>query len=237
MISDTLYVFGNWKCHMTSDEGRRWLERFAQGYRSHPRLRVVVAPTLLSLEALAAGLGQLRLPGFALAAQDISPFPKGSYTGAVAADMLRGLATYAIVGHGERRRYFHESTMEVVRKVGEAMDAGVTPLICVDDDNAVAQLGALDDHLPQSPLIAYTPSPATGVTVAETPIRVAEAVARIHRLFPAWPILYGGGVGPDNASRYLTLSGLSGVFVGRASRDPEAFAASCKQALALLDQA
>lgn len=236
MTSATLYVFGNWKSHMTSDEGRRWFDRFAQKYRPHPRLQVVVAPTLLSLEALASHLGQLRLPGLALAVQDISPFPKGSYTGAVAADMIKGLAAYTIVGHGERRRYFHESVMEVVRKVGEAMDAGLIPLICVDDDNAVAQLGALDDQLPQSPLIAYTPKPATGVTVGETPTRVAEAVARIRRLFPVWPILYGGGVRPDNASAYLTLPGLSGVFVGGASRDPDAFAVICNQAVTQLDR-
>ena len=178
-----------------------------------------------------------KLPGLALAVQDLSPFPKGSYTGAVAADMISGQAAYAIVGHGERRRYFHESTMEVVRKVGEAMDAGVTPLICVDDDNAVAQLGALDDHLPESPLVAYTPRPVTGVTVAETPSRVAEAVTRIRRLFPVWPILYGGGVEPDNALTYLTLPGLSGVFVGRASRNPDDFAAICEQAAAQLDRA
>lgn len=232
MTSSPIYVFGNWKCQMSSEEGRRWFDRFAQCYRPHPLVQVVVAPTLLSLESLSSHVKNLRLPGVSLAAQDVSPFPKGSYTGAVAADLIAGLAGYTIVGHNERRRYFHETTMEVVRKVGESIDARLIPLICVDDDNAIAQLGALDDDLSESPLIAYTPQPASGVEVAESPVRVAEAVARIRRLFSIWPILYGGSVGPDNASAYLSLPDLSGVFVGAASLDPDAFAAICSQAAA-----
>lgn len=230
MNSTTLYIFANWKCHLSSIEGRRWFDRFAARYQPHGRLQVVVAPTVLSLETLAAHLGQLRLPGVALAVQDVSPFPKGSYTGAVAADMITGLARYAIVGHFERRRYFHETTMEVVRKVGEVADAGLTPLICVDDDVAVAQLGALDDNLAEAPLIAYTPTPAANISVAASPARVAEAVSRLRRLFPEWPILYGGGVRADNVQEYLGLAGLAGVFVGGASLDPDGFAAMCNQA-------
>lgn len=236
MTASPIYIVGNWKCHLSSSEGKRWLDRFAQSYRPHPRLRVVVAPTLLSLEALATHLGDLRLPGLSLAAQDVSPFPKGSYTGAVAADLLAGLASYAIVGHSERRRYFHETTMDVARKVGEAMDARLTPLICVDDDNAVGQLGALDDQLPETPLIAYTPVLAAGVVVAETPARVAEAVARIRKLFPVWPMLYGGAVNRDNALAYLSLPGLSGVMIGRASLDADGFAAVCSQAADLVSR-
>jgi triosephosphate isomerase len=234
MNSTTLHIFANWKCHLSSTEGRRWFDRFAEHYQPQERLQVVVAPTVLSLEALAAHLGKLRLPGVALAVQDISPFPKGSYTGAVAADMITGMAGYAIVGHLERRRYFHETTMEVVRKVGEVMDVGLTPLICVDDDNAVAQLGALDDNLAEAPLIAYTPASAATISVAASPARVAEAVSRIRRLFPAWPILYGGGVRVDNVRGYLGLAGLSGVFVGAASLDPDGFASMCNQAARFL---
>lgn len=234
MNSTSLYIFANWKCHLSSNEGRRWFDRFAARYQPHERLQVVVAPTVLSLEALAAHLGQLGLPGVALAVQDISPFPKGSYTGAVAVDMIAGLARYAIVGHLERRRYFHETNMEVVRKVGEVTDVGLTPLICVDDDNAVAQLGALDDNLAKAPLIAYTPVPAANISVAASPARVVEAVSRIHRLFPEWSILYGGGVRTDNLQNYLGLAGLAGVFVGGASLDPDGFAAMCNRATRFL---
>jgi triosephosphate isomerase len=124
--------------------------------------------------------------------------------------------------------------MEVVRKVGEVVDVGLTPLICVDDDIAVAQLGALDDNLAEAPLIAYTPTPAANISVAASPARVAEAVSRIRRLFPEWSILYGGGVRTDNVQEYLGLTGLAGVFVGGASLDPDGFAAMCNQATRFL---
>lgn len=224
------YIIANWKCHKTGVEGRRWLDRFAGLYKPHPEVQVIVAPTLLSLENLAAHVDRMGLKNFALAAQDISPFPRGGYTGAVAADMVAGLAHYVIIGHSERRRYFHETGMDVVNKVTEAADAGLIPIVCVDGTHALAQLDALEDIECQELLVAYTPVKGVTANIPAPPAEVGEAVGHIRQMFSHRPVVYGGGLLPGNVRKYLQIPVLSGVFVGESSLDPDVFADICGQA-------
>jgi triosephosphate isomerase len=227
------YIVANWKCHKTGDEGRRWFDRFAVLYKPHPEVQIVVAPSMLSLENLAAHVHCLGLENVALAVQDVSPFPRGAYTGAVAADMVAGLARYALVGHSERRRYFHETNMDVANKVSEAVDARLIPVVCVDGSNALAQLGALEDSLSEPLLVAYTAVEAMGARIAEEPRRVVDSVRHIKEMFSSWPIIYGGALQPANVGKYFHLPQLSGVFIGDASLDPAIFANICSQAVPL----
>jgi triosephosphate isomerase len=224
------YVVGNWKSHKTSDAGRLWLDRFAAIYRPHPDVQVIIAPSMVSLESIALHLKGLGLLKVFLAAQDISPFPKGSYTGAVAADLVKNLAGYAIIGHSERRRYFHETNQDVVNKVIEAADSGLTPIVCVDSSNAHAQLAALASIECDRLLVAYTPVDALNFNIPESPEKVAETVLRLRQMFPAYPVVYGGALFPGNVQAYLRLSALAGVFIGSSSLEPESFAEICEQA-------
>lgn len=224
------YVIGNWKCHKSSDDGRRWLDKFAALYRPHREVQVIVAPSMVSLEAIAIHLEGLNLENVSLAAQDVSPFPKGSYTGAVAADMVTKMAGYAIIGHSERRRYFHETSQDVLNKVTEAADSGLTPIVCVDSYNTLAQLGGLADIECKQILIAYTPVDVLNFNISESPAKVVEAVEHIRQKFPTFPVVYGGALLPGIAKDYLQLSLLSGVFVGASSLEPEPFADICNQA-------
>ena len=223
------YVIGNWKCHKSSDEGRRWFDRFSELYRPRQDVQVIVAPSMVSLESIAAHLAGLRLDNVFLAAQDISPFPKGSYTGAVAADMVRKMAGYVIIGHSERRRYFHETSQDVVNKVTEAADSGLVPIVCIDSAGALDQLAALADIECSKLLVAYTPVDALNFDIPESPAKVAEMVEYIRQKFPACPAVYGGALIPGNVRDYLQLSPLAGVFVGESSLDPDQFAGICNQ--------
>ncbi|OGR15856.1 MAG: hypothetical protein A2X81_18260 [Desulfobacterales bacterium GWB2_56_26] len=226
------YVIGNWKCYKTSEDGRLWLEKFARLYRPHDDLQVVIAPTFLSLESLAAHLDRLSLAGVALAAQNISPFPRGGYTGEIAADMVRGLARYVIVGHSERRRYFHESNQQIMNKVTEAADAKLVPIVCVDSVTSLPLLGAIADLDVDRLVVAYTPVDSINFSIIESPTKVGETVNHIRQMFPRWPVVYGGGLLPGNADGYLGIPALSGLFVGASSLEPETFAEICRQAAA-----
>lgn len=223
-------VIGNWKSHKTSDEARRWLDTFAQGYTASPDLEVVIAPTLLSLESVARYLEELRLDRVSLAAQDVSSFPRGGYTGAVAADMLKGLAQYVIVGHSERRRYFHETQADVTNKVTEVIDAGLKPVVCVDRSYAAFQLSSLADLETGDTIVAYCPVDALSFRIPESLANVLEAAGEIRNTFPNRAIIYGGSLTPENVGEYLGLAELAGVFVGSASLDAESFLDVCRQA-------
>lgn len=227
-----MYVIANWKCYKSSEDGRRWLDRFAQLYRPHAGLQVVVAPSALSLEGLAAHLESLRLDGVALAAQNISPYPRGGYTGEIAADMVAGLARYAIVGHSERRRYFHESNQQIVNKVSEAVDARLIPIVCVDSGTSQPLLSAIADLDVEQLVVAYTPVESLNFQIAESPAKVGETVEQLRKSFPRWPVVYGGGLVPDNLDGYLRLPALAGIFVRSSSLEPEIFADICRRASA-----
>ena len=224
------YIIGNWKCHKNTADGCRWLDAFASQYRPSQDLQVILAPSFICLENLSIYLKQINVVQFALATQDISPYPKGGYTGAIAADMVRGMAAYALVGHSERRRYFHETNQDVVNKVHEAVDFGLRPILCVEQGNAMSQLAPLADIDCEKMIIAYCPVDALTFRIPESPEKVAEAARFISEMHPNRAIVYGGSINSDNAREYLDIPGLAGLIVGAASLEPESFAAICNVA-------
>ena len=223
MTGGKTYVIGNWKSYKRFAEAKLWLDAFAALYVPHDAVEVIIAPTFLCLEQLNEYLRSLRLVNVSLAAQDISPYPKGAYTGAIAGDLLRDVADYVIVGHSERRRYFKETSNDVGNKVSEAVDADLVPIVCVDAPYAMSQLTALNDIETDRVIIAYGPVEALSGRIPQQIEKVVEAVGFISQIHPKWPIVYGGALSAENASSYAGVAGLSGLFVGSASLDPDSF--------------
>jgi triosephosphate isomerase len=223
------FVIGNWKCHKTLEDAQRWFDEFAGLYKPVAGVAVILAPSFICLDSLSGYVRRLNLENVSLAAQDISPFPKGAYTGAVAADMVKGMADYVIVGHSDRRRYFHETSQDVANKVTETVDAGLVPIVCVDRPYAVSQLTALSDIDCDKMIIAYGPVDALSIRIPQAPKGVIEAADLIARVHPRRAIVYGGSISPENAREYAGLPGISGLFVGAASLDAVSFAAICTE--------
>lgn len=226
----TRYVLANWKSHKTLPDAEAWLDKFCLRYASHPNVQVIIAPPALYLHPLRQKLVQSNTTHIALAAQDVSPFPLGAYTGAIAADMLRDLIAFAIVGHSERRRYFHETNQEIANKVSEVRSVDIKPIVCVDRPYARAQLAALPEEDLNGLIIGYGPVEAIGIDIPQSLAKTEEALEEIRQIAPNNPILYGGSINRDNAEEYLKLAGIAGLMAGTASLDPEEFALICEAA-------
>lgn len=224
----TKYVIGNWKSNKEREAAQKWFSDFASLYKPVEGLEVIVAPSFICLCSLSEYVEALDLENFSLAAQDVSPFPKGAYTGAVAADMIKRMVDYVIIGHTERRRYFHETSQDTANKMAETVDAGLTPIVCIDQPYSMSQLTALNDIDSDKLIIAYGPE-ATTARIPEQSDRVAEAAKFISEIQLGRPIIYGGSLMADNVDEYIALPALSGLFVGDASLDVKSFATICNK--------
>jgi len=221
-------VVANWKANLSLQQAEKWLVELSEGYRPISGIRVVLAvpfPFLVPLQTRFPSL-----PGVSWAAQDISPYPLGNYTGAVPAAWLNSLVDYALVGHRERRRYFHETIQEVANKSNEAIAEDICPILCVDLDIAQQQSAAVETEEMEHLVVAYTPADADHLEVARNVSSVADGVRQVASLFPGCPILYGGGVNVGNVAELIKLPQVSGVMAAGGCLNPLSF-------LELLDNA
>jgi len=217
------YLICNWKCHKDEQAVAKWLERFAENYTVSEKIEIVICPSFLHIPFLKTRVKELCLEQVTLAAQDVSPFPRGNYSGAVSADMIKPFAQMAVVGHSERREYFHETNHDATNKVAELADTGMTPILCLDDSYLHAQLSAIADIEYSQIIAAYCPTYALNSRKAETVENIKKAIADIRIFLPKAPIIYGGGISPENAKQYWQIDGLSGLFVGSAGLDADSF--------------
>jgi triosephosphate isomerase len=188
-------------------------------------------------------------------AQDISAFTHGAYTGEVAAPMVADFgATFAIVGHSERRAYHRESAELVAVKAHRALEAGLTPIVCVGETLEEREAGSteqvvgaqLDEVLAKLSaqeaariVVAYEPVWAIG-TGKSASSEQAQAVHQFLRSRLAAkgagvadvPLLYGGSVKPDNAEELFRQPDIDGGLIGGASLKDQDFLAICKAAAA-----
>ncbi len=245
-----LTIIGNWKMNGSLSANQQLIQGLLGSgladMAKNARLALCVPyPYLIQVADLLAN------SGIGLGAQDVSDHPNGAYTGDVSANMLQELGCrYVIVGHSERRQYHHEGDGLVARKAKAALQANMTPIICVgeteeehDDGKTLVvvrrQLQAVLDLLQgqvASCVLAYEPVWAIGTGKVPTPAQ-AQDVHRELRLqlakFDAEAaskvaILYGGSLKPDNAKDLLAMPDIDGGLVGGASLNADDFLALCQ---------
>jgi triosephosphate isomerase len=217
-------LIANWKSHKSQSEAKAWFTTFttklsAQKNESY-EMSVVVAPSSIYLES-AIRLVE-HVSSISIAAQDVSQFPLGSYTGAIAATQLFSLGVrYALVGHSERRRYFGETSQVVGQKIEQLLENAITPIVCVDEKEMQQQAEMISTEHRRQCVVAYEPVSAIGTGIGEDVSHVTGVISIAKQAFGDIPILYGGSVDLRNINEYLLVA--DGALIGAASLDPAQF--------------
>ena len=234
-------IAGNWKMNHGPSATRDFLAGFTAADDA-AGVRILIFPPFLSFAAAVEAAG----PGVELGVQNIHEAPSGAFTGEVSAGMaVEAGATLALVGHSERGHVFGEGDDRVAAKTRAAVEAGLSPVVCVGERLEERRAGRLEEVLLRqldaaldvleagdSWLLAYEPVWAIGTGETATPADASEAHGILGRRLEARgfdrsriPILYGGSVKPANAAELLAAEGIDGVLVGGASLDPADFGA------------
>src|SRR5271154_393476 len=232
--------------YKTQAETRAFFDVFRPLVAHSKHCDIVVAPPFTSLDVAARAV---RGTSIAIAAQNVHGGPEGAFTGEICARMLVEIGCAAvIIGHSERRQYYNETDDSVHRKTKAALEAGLTPIVCVGEilseresnhTEAVLNrqfeggLGALTPAEFSRILLAYEPVWAIGTGKTATPEQAAQAHGYLRELAAvrfsfeeasALRILYGGSVKPDNIRGLMAQAEIDGALVGGASLDPKSFA-------------
>jgi triosephosphate isomerase (TIM) len=239
------FVAANWKMYKTVQEAFAFTREFANTVKDVADVEIVLAPPFTAIHTVAEAARNSRI---GVAAQDVYWEREGAFTGEVSARMIKEAgAEYVIIGHSERRRLFQETDETVNKKLGAALGADLTPIVCIgetlDEREANQTLAVLDKQIKAgldglngdqvaSLVIAYEPVWAIGTGRNATPQQADEAHAHIRSRLRQWfggraadncHVIYGGSVKPDNIHELVMLPDVDGALVGGASLDVRAF--------------
>ncbi len=238
-------IAGNWKMYKTTAEAQAFIAALSEPTGPAQR-RILLAVPFPGLEGAVAAAAKTKI---AIGAQNMHDMPEGAYTGEVSGRMLKASgASFVILGHSERRQYFHESNAFVNRKLKRALADGLMPILCIGElaehrengsqfDVLKTQLeGCLHEVNAEQAMqiaIAYEPVWAIGTGKTATP----EIAQEVHRFIRDWLemrfginssesicLIYGGSVKPDNIASLMQQTDIDGVLVGGASLDAKSFA-------------
>ena len=247
------YVVGNWKLNGSVPGNELLLRAILKEVKPQPGRHLAVC---VPAPYLAQARGLLEGTPVAWGGQDVSRFEKGAYTGDVSAAMLREFgATFAIVGHSERRSLFGDTDAIVAEKLAAARKAGLTPIFCVGETLEERERGVteavlarqLDAVLGKSgaaaldgALMAYEPVWAIGTGRTATAAQAQEVHAFLRgrvagkdaALAARLPLLYGGSVKGANAAELFAMPDVDGGLIGGASLVAEDFLAIWRAAVA-----
>jgi triosephosphate isomerase len=233
------YVIGNWKMNGSRAANKALLDGLKAGVPAKKGgVEIAVCPPFVYIESVAAAVAGSPI---GVGSQDVSEYEKGAYTGEVPVSMQKEVgATYAIIGHSERRSLFGETDDWVAKKTVAALTGGLVPVVCVGElesereggltEKVLAKqldavLAAIPSPTPGSIVIAYEPVWAIGTGKTATPEMAQETHAFIRNhlkkggeAFAAQTaILYGGSVKANNAEGLFAMADIDGGLVGGAS--------------------
>ena len=243
----TKIVAGNWKMHNNAEQTEDLLNDLISKIPTQTETRVIVAPTFVNLASAAE---HLEFTNIEVAAQNMHQSESGAFTGEISADMLKSIGVNVVIlGHSERRLYFHESDATIAYKTDTALKHEMEVIFCFGEELKDRQSenhfniveNQLQDglfHLEESDwksiILAYEPVWAIGTGETASPDQAQEMHAFVREVVRGKfgnevaenvSILYGGSVKPDNAKEIFSKPDVDGGLIGGAALKADDFAA------------
>ena len=237
-------IAGNWKMNKTPKEAEALLGDVLNVAKGAACEVVVCTPYVDLPCACAVAKGS----NVNVGAQNLHFKASGAYTGEISAAMLQELGVgYVIIGHSERREYFAETDATVALKIGAALAAGLTPILCVGESLEQREQGIMGEHIRTQikialadvsaadmgkVVIAYEPIWAIGTGKTATSEQAQEVCKLIRDTLvelyddataQSVSILYGGSMNAKNAAELLAQPDIDGGLIGGASLKAEDF--------------
>ena len=237
-------IAANWKMYKTIREAEDYVSQFLPLVRDAGDVDKLIAPPFTALGAVADALAGSDI---LVAAQDVFYEEQGAFTGEVSPVMVKDAGgSFVIVGHSERRQYFHETDAMVNKKAKAALNAGLGVILCMGETleernsnrtfdvikrQVVEGLAEFGEGEFKNTVLAYEPIWAIGTGVTATPAQAEEAHGFIRSIVREifggiaddLRILYGGSVKPENVKDIMASPNVDGALVGGASLDPQVF--------------
>ena len=245
---DRKLVAGNWKMNLLRQDAQ-WLMAEIIGMLADEEsrnVRVAIIPPFVHIGALVQQAASDKRIG--IGAQNCSDKVSGAFTGEVSASMINSVGgKYIIVGHSERRAYFHESDEQLLNKTKLTLQEKLTPIFCCGESLADRNSGnyfeivkqqltnslfelSIDDI--KNCVIAYEPVWAIGTGLTASPDQAQEMHAFIRKLVAEkyedavadqTTILYGGSCNEKNAKELFALPDVDGGLIGGAALKSRSF--------------
>jgi triosephosphate isomerase (TIM) len=184
------FIAANWKMHKTIPETQEFLSAFVLLVGAVKDVTIVIAPPFTALAKVAE---QVRGTNILCAAQNVFLEEKGAYTGEISPLMLADIGCASvIIGHSERRQYFHETDDIVNKKIKISLKHGLGVIACIGESLSEREAGktfrilqrqlegGLNGIDPDGVVIAYEPVWAIGTGKTATPEQAEEAHAFIR---------------------------------------------------------
>ena len=195
----------------------------------------VICPPSIYLNSIKADKENLHT-----GAQDVSFYNEGAYTGELSASMLKENAIdFCLVGHSERRQYFHETNESIKIKCENLLRESIIPVVCIGEtleqkENKLTEeilFTQIKKGIPniannKNSIIAYEPVWAigTGLTPTLDEINsVHELIKNFNSKFKNFKVLYGGSVKSTNSKDINSLKQVDGCLIGGASLKVDEF--------------
>lgn len=245
-------IAGNWKMYKTEDEAVKFVYEVAEAMPSIELVDSVICAPFISLKSLVKSQGS----NLRIGAQNMHFEEQGAFTGEIAPSMLTNIGvTYVIIGHSERRAMFNETDESCNKKVHQAFNHGLTPILCVGESLEQREAGTTNDLLASQLeqdlaglskeqvaklVIAYEPiwaigtgKTATADVADETCGFIRQTIKRLYdeATAEAIRIQYGGSVKTSNVDELMAKPNIDGALIGGASLKAEDFITLVKAAV------